>query len=164
MFSCKNTKQIVKSETEIKTSVEQQATKTEDAKTDIKIGKTIDESIVENDSTVIEETILKLSKPDSTGQQYPESITTRVITSGKNKNTKTETKEDAVKVSENKIVETENIKEDQVIVNETDTKTVKKQQSWKIIALIVLALVAIGFIVYKVKREAITNVFKRFIK
>ena len=76
----------------------------------------------------------------------------KAITNGKNKKTKTETKEDAVKVTENKIVETENIKEDQVIVNETDTKTVKKQQSWKIIALIVLTLVAIGFIVYKVKR------------
>ena len=164
LFSCKNTRQITKSETEVKTSTELQSTKTEDAKSDIKTGKTIDESIVENDSTVIEETIVKLSIPDSTGQQHTESITTRVITSGKNKKTKTKTKEEVVKVTENKIVETETKKEDQVVNNEVYTKTVKKQQSWKTISLIILALIAVGFIVYKFKGEAIKNVFKRLIK
>jgi hypothetical protein len=147
-FSCRNTKEIIKNNTEEKTSLEQVTTRIQDATADTKTVKAIEESISETDSTVIEETVVELSKPDSTGQQHPEKITTRVILTGRNKQTKTGTKEEIDNITENKVVETETKNEQQVIDSVIETKTTKKFPLWKIIPLVVLVAGA-AFLLFK---------------
>lgn len=153
LTSCQTKKQIIKTETEIKTTTEQQVTKTEDSKSDVKIDKTIAESISEKENTVVKETITKLSKPDSLGNQYPEEIINRETSSGKNSETKTDTKEEVNKASENKVTETANQVTDQELSNKTDSKTkIKKALPLKLILYIIL-FAGIVFLVIKFKNR-----------
>ncbi len=151
LFSCKNTKQIVKSNTEVKTSTETSITKVDETKTDTKVISAVAENVTETDNTVIEEKVTELSKPDSTGKQYPEKITERVISTGKKKQTETKGNAQVDQKTENKVTESEKKSEDKALNNETDVKIVEKKQSWKVILPIVLGLIIAGFVVYKLK-------------
>lgn len=160
VFSCK-TKEIIKSNTEVKTSTETNISKVEETKSDTKTVSAVAENVTETDNSIIQETVTELSKPDSTGKQYPEKITERVISTGKKKQTETKGNAQVDQNTENKVTEAGTKTEDKVLNNETDIKIVKKNQSWKVIASIVFGLTIIGFIVYKLKgdwiKKAITN-------
>ena len=151
IFSCKNTKEIVKSNTEVKSSTETNIAKVEETKSDTKTVSAVAENVTETDNSIIEETVTELSKPDSTGKQYPQKITERVISTGKKKQTETKGNAQTDQKTENKVTEAGTKTENKVLNNETDIKLVKKKQSWKVIALIVFGLTIIGFIVYKLK-------------
>ena len=162
MASCQSKKQVVKTNTEIKTSVEQEYVKTEDAKTSTKTSKSIAESITEKENAVIEETITKLSKPDSLGNQYPEEIINRKTSSGKNSETTTDTKEEVNQASDNKIIENKNQVTDQEISNQTKEKTkVKQFIPWKIIVGVVV-LAGIGLFLWFRFFKKLTNRFNLF--
>lgn len=148
LTSCQTKKQFVKSETEIKTVSELNTTKDAASKTDTHVFSNIAESVTETDSTVIEETITELSKPDSLGHQHPEKIINRKITSGKNKETKVVEETQHNQTTENKVSETENRVTEQVISNETAEKTkIKKHIPWKLIGS-VIALAGIGLFLW----------------
>lgn len=164
ILSCRNTKEIVKSNTESKISAKTEVLKTDETKVDTKAALVKSENTTEDEYTVTEETVTELSKPDTLGKQHPEKVTKRTITSGKNKQTKTTENARTDQKTENKVTEEGTKTEDKVLNNETDIKTVKKSQSWKVITLIVLVLAVIGFIVYKLKGPAIKTAFKAFIK
>jgi len=164
ILSCKNTKQVVKTDTEVKTSTETEVAKIEETKADTKVVKAVAENVTETDNSIIEEIVTELSKPDNTGKQYTEKITKKVIKIGKNKETKVNENTEVNQAVENKVTETEIKAEDKNETTETDIKTVKKSQSWKVIGLIVFVLVAVGFIVYKLKGTAIKTAFKKLIK
>lgn len=160
IFSCK-TKEIIKSNTEVKSSTETNVSKVEETKLDTKSVSAIAQNVTETDNTVIQETVTELSKPDTLGKQYPEKVTQRTITSGKNKQTKTNGNAQTEQKIDNKVTEAGSKTEDKVLNNETDIKVVKKNQSWKMIALIVLGLAIIGFIVYKLKWNWIKKVITK---
>ena len=137
--SCQTKKNIVKSETEIKTVSELNTSNEEVAKTDIQAVSTFAWNVTETNSTVIEETITELSKPDSLGNQHPEKIINRKITSGKNKEIKAVEHTQLNQAAENKITETEIQVTEQAHSNETAVKTkIKKLIPWKLIGGIIL--------------------------
>lgn len=164
VLSCRNTKDIVKSNTEVKTETKSDNTASKVEKTTTNTLSNVSENTTEDEYVVTEETITELSKPDSTGNQHPEKITKRTTTSGKNKETKVAENTEINQATNNEITETEKKSENSTLSNETDIKTVKKSQSWKITALIILALSIVGFIIYKWKGTAIKTAIKGLIK
>jgi ElaB/YqjD/DUF883 family membrane-anchored ribosome-binding protein len=146
--SCQTKKQFARSETEIKTTSTLNTVKDVTEKTDTKAVASISGSVTETDNIVTEETITELSKPDSLGNQHPEKIINRKITSGKNKETKVVENTQLNQATENKISETENQVTEQELANKTEVKTkIRKYLPWKIVGVIVL-LAAIGFLIW----------------
>lgn len=161
LTSCRNTKEVVKTESEVKTSTEQTTTRNEDKKADTKTVSTINKNVSEYDTTYIIEYITDFSKPDESGKQYTEKITERVISTGKNKETKTAIKEEVNQAVENKVVQTENKDIEQKVNTETEKTAVKKSNSWKVILIIILVLSVAGWMVYKFKGGWIKNIVKK---
>jgi len=155
LLSCKNTKEIVKNETEVKTSTEKAVVKTDNSKAASSVVTKKTEAIAEDDNTYTVEEIKELSVPDATGKQYPTKVTKRVISTDKTKQGKTDVTESSAQAVDTKKTETENKVTDQTVASKTDSKIVKKSQSWKAFVVIFLILVAAGFVIYKFKGRAI---------
>lgn len=164
VLSCRNTKEIVKSNTEVKTATETDISKSQSTNTDKKVISVVSEKTTEDEFIVTEETITELSKPDSTGKQHPIKVTKRTTTSGKNKEIKVDENTEINQATDDKKTETVKQTEDKVINNETDVKIVKKSQSWKIVSGIIVFLILAGFVVYKWKGTAIKTAFKGLLK
>ncbi len=162
MASCHTKRHTVKSETMINTVSELNTSKNELSKTHIQAVSLIAENVTETDSTVIEETITELSKPDSLGNQHPEKIINRKITSGKNKETKFVENSQLKLTAEDNVSETENQVAEQELSNETRSNAkIKKSQSWKLIAAIIL-LAVIGLLAWSRFFKQLTNRFNFF--
>jgi predicted RND superfamily exporter protein len=136
--SCRTTKETINSKTDINTETALIQSKTEELKTaSVKVSDIV-ENVTEIDSSVIEQTTIQLSKPDSTGKQYVEKITTTTTTAGKTRKAEkseiSNLKQEAAKNS----VENMEVTEKQVINSETQVKTKKKFPLWKVIPLIAL--------------------------
>lgn len=153
LLSCKNTKQVVKSSTTEKTSAETSILVTGETKTDSKAALHIAETITEADSTVTHETVVEYSKPDSTGRQYAQKVTTKTTVTGKSKKAeKTESaKTGQLQQSNTSIAAKQN--------TQTTTTTEIKQKEktktpvpWKIIAAL-LAVAAIAFALFKFRAK-----------
>lgn len=160
--SCQTKKQFVKSETEIKTVSELNATKEVVSKTNTHAVSSVTGSVTETDSTVIEETITELSEPDSLGNQHPEKIINRKIISGKNKETKVVETTQLNQAEEKKVNETENTVTEQEINNETAVKTkTKKYIPWKLIGSVIV-LAGIGLVLWVRFFKKLTDRFNLF--
>lgn len=129
-FGCNTTKKVVK--TDIETQVETKA-KTEhktDVKTDIKVVSQVNENVFEKDTVLITETVVELSKPDSSGKQYTEKIINRTITSAKQKQTETKTNnETVVKAAQSNVIKADITQKQHENIS-VDEKTVVKRLSW----------------------------------
>ena len=160
--SCQTKKQLVKSETEITTVAELNTTKDEAVKTDTQVVSTISGNVTETDNSFIEETITELSKPDSLGNQHPEKIITRKITSGKNKETKVVEETQIKQAAENNVSETENLVTKQEVSNETEVKTkIKNHIAWKLIGGVIV-LAGIGLFLWIRFFKRMTDRFNLF--
>lgn len=147
--ACNSTKKLVKNNYHENTAVTVETTQNSQTQSDSKIITSLEQKIVENDSVVVNETIVELSKPDSTGVQHAERITTRIITSGKNK--QLETVSNTQQQAQVTTSETNNATavQNQTVTSQTDVKTVVKKPVW-IKAALLLAFIAIGiFLVLK---------------
>lgn len=144
IVSCHNTKEIVKTETSVKTEADISQSKKEESKSDIKLFLDLTEKTNEADSTVVQETIFELSKPDSTGKQYAEKVTTKTTITGKSKKAEKVESWKTVEAVENKAEQTEKGKINQAVDNETKSKEIVKQAvPWKVIIMFLIIVVAV---------------------
>lgn len=151
LTNCTTKKQFLKTETETKIQSEQTATEKEATKADNQTLSTIAENVKETNNVIIAETITELSKPDSTGKQHIEKITTRQIENGKNKETQTNSQVITKTVIEGETIKSENetVKTEIEIKDQSKTIT-KTKKIWPFaISTIIAALVI--FIIIKFK-------------
>ncbi len=152
LFSCRNTREIVKTESSAKTESEIVLNEKEEVKTSTKTESAIAENVLEVDSTVIEETIITYSKPDSTGQQYAETVTIKKIQNGKSKLAETVESSKTNQMIDNKNAKSEKETSGQSSNTETKSKeTAKPSIPWKFIGIgFVFALfIGLYFVVRK---------------
>lgn len=80
---CKTTKEVTETKNTVSETVKKELKTSVDNASIMKTSASVIETILENDSLVIEETVVEFSTPDSSGKQHPEKITTRKALSGK---------------------------------------------------------------------------------
>jgi predicted histidine transporter YuiF (NhaC family) len=147
--SCRTTRETVQTATSIQTETQVTATKTEEVKTASQIVSATVEKVTDIDSSVVEQTIIEYSKPDSTGKQYVEKVTTTTTNAGKSRKAEKVESSNLNQDTEINTDETEIVKQEQTINAESKTKTIKKFAVRKLIPLIAL-LALVVFIVFKV--------------
>ena len=152
LVSCNTTKQVVKTETESNTVADVQRENKADKVVASESVFVINEQVVEVDSALITETVVELSKPDSSGNQYAERVINRVIDKGAKKQRET-TASNEFK-TEAKATETNNekthIKQD--LNTETKSKIVVKSFSWLKLGLIIVFIGIVAVLVYRFRR------------
>jgi len=155
---CKTTREYGKTKSQVVETVENDI----QSKADNSIAESTTDSVSENETAeeirVIEETIVELSKPDTSGVQYPVKITTRTETAGKQKNRNAGKVSTSNTTTASTEITSDNSKSQ--VTNNTDknTKVVTKQRRNWVPVLIVLALIGLLALRY---RKPIATAFKR---
>jgi len=125
---CKTTKEITETKSKVSETVQNDLKTTVHSSYSMEASASMLETILENDSLVIEETVVEFSAPDSSGKQHPEKITTRKAISGK----QTQKQSTASAVSD-LVSQTKKTADDNSLKH-TDSEAheaVKKKQVWR---------------------------------
>lgn len=77
LIGCKTTKQTTQTYKEVQTSIDSDIETITNSTVDVAINEVVERKIEQTDSMVINEIEVVYSKPDSTGMQYPQKITSR---------------------------------------------------------------------------------------
>ena len=146
LTSCKTTKQVEKLNASIVEKVQtEQKTESKATETE-KLQSKTDEKVIETDSTVIEETELHFSAPDSTGKQHVETAITRKTTSGKKREGNKNTETDQSKGKTNNQVDTKSKNKQSDSNLESELKTTKKSiPIWPFVTAGVIAVAVFLF-------------------
>lgn len=148
---CSSTKRITDTETNVNTVAENREDIISKTNSEVAATVTTIEKIVESDSVIVTETIVELSKPDSTGKQYNERIINRVTEKGYKKQSDKANKSETIKAEFTNQLKTDKTTVKQDLNSETHSKTVIKAFAWW--KLIVLAFVCVlGFMAYKYRK------------
>ncbi len=138
VFGCKTTKQTALVHTSRSEFVKNNLkTKLNDSASVI-TSLNVSELISRIDSLVVEETIIEYSEPDSTGKQYPERVTTRKATSGKQINRQISTSRDSSYSASRSEVKSDNMETEVNIDENSEIKTKTGSRKWPYLGFILL--------------------------
>ena len=162
LFSCKHTREIIKYDSTENLKTENKTETNQNVKTDSKINSENNSNKTEQKNSVIEETIVQLSIPDSTGEQHIETITNRKTSSGENISTITNDKKQEQNSSELKSNEKSEVKADGNINQTASEKTVQKSLPAKLVWIIIgIFTIFIGLLAF-LKRKIILKKLRIF--
>lgn len=148
LFGCNTTKKLVKTNANNQVETTVKTEQKTDLKADVKVVSQATETILENDSVIVTETEIQLSKPDSTGKQHAEKVINRTIASGKKKQTETKTNnETVVETAQSNAIKSDVTQKQHENIS-VDSKIVVKRFPWIKLVLIAVAVVA-GFVLYR---------------
>ena len=128
LSGCKTTKQTVTTQGKVYEHLKNDIQSTSERSVVVKANDSVIETLLENDNQVIEETVIELSVPDSTGKQHPERVTTRKTVAGK------QIQKQMVAEGETDTAVSVRKTEDDNSVRQTDTsmsEQVKTKQVWR---------------------------------
>lgn len=159
LVGCKTTKEITETRSRVSETILNDLKVSIDSTSTVKASASILETVLENDSFVVVETVVELSAPDSSGKQHPEKITTRKAVSGRQTQKQTTVERDTISTAEvNKTITDKS--RDQTDAD-ADTKVKSKKDSRAIglaIALSVGLLAGLLIIAY-VERDSLRKWF-----
>lgn len=149
LFSCRSTREITKTETVVKTETETETIAATEVKTETATTASVAVTVTETGNTITEETIVELSKPDSTGRQHAEKVITRKTTSGKTKQTGVigQHNEGKSEVASSVVKEDSSAKTEEQTSMKTK-RVVKQLIPWKVIAILTV-IVGFAFLIIK---------------
>jgi cobalamin biosynthesis Mg chelatase CobN len=155
MVGCKTTKEMTETKSQVSETVKTEIKTSVDSASTVKASASILETVLQKDSLVVEETVVELSAPDSTGKQYPERITTRKAVAGK----QTQKQVVAASDSARSVTVNKTTTDNSLAQTDTDTKQkVKKKKDSRAIGLAIalgVGLLAGLFIVGYFERDSL---------
>lgn len=157
--SCKTTREYTETKSQVVESVQNDLTTTEDSSSTVRESAAVVETTTVQDSRVIEETVVELSEPDSSGAQFPVKITTRKEVGGRQTQKRTEAASDSTAVTETTKTTTDNGSKQTTTEVDTSSKVVTKRTPIRLPVAIVVVLLVIPVLRYF--RKPISMAFKQ---
>jgi len=158
LAGCKTTKEITSTESQVVETVQNDIDTKVDSSATVTKSDSVVETVSANENRVIEETIVELSQPDTSGVQYATKITTRKEVIGTQTETKTEAVSDSTAVSATVKTETDNTSKQTTTTIDTSTKVItKRNRIWR---PIIVGLVLVAIPVVLKFRKPISTLFK----
>ena len=155
MVGCKTTKEITETKSQVSEVVQNDLKQTVDSVSTFKASGSVLQTVLENDSLVYEEKVVELSAPDSTGKQYPEKVTTRKATAGRQTKKQTTSGGDTTSTAEVKKTTSDN----SLAQTDTDTKQkIKTKKDSRAIGLAIalgVGILAGLFIIGYIERDSL---------
>lgn len=146
---CKTTREYTSMKTQVSESVQNNIRKATDSFDKVDVKSNRNEQSIDRDSLVFNETVVELSKPDSTGSQYPVRVTYREATQVK----QTEKQSTAVRDSAAITASSEQLSDNSAVQTDTtiDEETTKKTKSttWFPMLIWLIPIVMVFFVLMR---------------
>ena len=148
VLGCKTTKEYTSAKTDIVSKVQNDIQSSSASMTTNAIKMNKVEQVFENDSSVFKETIIALSKPDTSGSQYVTTITHRKASKIKQTGKQTITAGNSTaSINKNEKVKDKSVKQSKT---SNGKKTVKKtERHWSRLSVGLLVLIAAALFIFK---------------